>query len=234
MEMQINRTLTDKQQFRYELLQWCGNAEKAEAFIMGGDDNPVQAQPHESSELEDGVYLVHANGKLTRFIGEATEPDGSEVEAIGLKMGGLGIKIALHDEVKDRGISLTTRNNTFYGEEKYFYIEDLDTAVVDMTGEENTYHLRNILNPEIQPDGDWYIPSLGEMYHIFINKKAINTALRYVGGGELREIQYWTSTETCTSNAWQLSLGNGSASWGAYGRDKGAVRLVSAFNTDIL
>lgn len=54
MEIQINRALTDRQQFRYELLQWCGNvedAEKAEAFIMGGDDNPVQVQSDSSQRL---------------------------------------------------------------------------------------------------------------------------------------------------------------------------------------
>ncbi len=35
----------------------------------------------------------------------------SEVVAIGLKMGGFGIKIALHDEANGDGITLTTKGN---------------------------------------------------------------------------------------------------------------------------
>ena len=38
MEIQTSKALSDVQQFRYELLQWCGNvedAEKANTFVMG-------------------------------------------------------------------------------------------------------------------------------------------------------------------------------------------------------
>lgn len=47
MEIQTSKALSDVQQFRYELLQWCGNvedAEKANTFVMGKDEKPVQAQ----------------------------------------------------------------------------------------------------------------------------------------------------------------------------------------------
>lgn len=42
MEIQKNSCLTGKQQFRYELLQWCGSvadAERANAFVMGNDES---------------------------------------------------------------------------------------------------------------------------------------------------------------------------------------------------
>ena len=97
MEIQTSKTLSNVQQFRYELLQWCGNvedAEKANTFVMGKDEKPIQAQLPKSGDIEDGIYLVHADGKATLFELEYTKEDNmdSEVVAIGLKMGGFGIK----------------------------------------------------------------------------------------------------------------------------------------------
>ena len=98
MEIQTSKALSDVQQFRYELLQWCGNvedAEKANTFVMGKDEKPVQER-FPKSGMEDGIYLVHADGKATLFELEYTKDDNmdSEVVAIGLKMGRFGIKIA--------------------------------------------------------------------------------------------------------------------------------------------
>lgn len=56
MEIQTSKALSDVQQFRYELLQWCGNvedAEKANTFVMGKDEKPVQAQLPKSGNMED-------------------------------------------------------------------------------------------------------------------------------------------------------------------------------------
>ena len=94
MEIQTSKALSDVQQFRYELLQRCGNvedAEKANTFVMGKDEKPVQAQLPKSG-IEDGIYLVHADGKAIEQ--EYTKDDNtdSEVAAIGLKMGSFGIK----------------------------------------------------------------------------------------------------------------------------------------------
>ena len=96
MEIQRSKALSDVQQFRYELLQWCGNvedAEKANTFVMGKDEKPVQAQLPKSG-TEDGIYLVHADGKATLFELEYTKDDNmdSEVVAIGLKMGSFEIE----------------------------------------------------------------------------------------------------------------------------------------------
>lgn len=66
MEIQTSKALSDVQQFRYELLQWCGNvedAEKANTFVMGKDEKPVQAKLPKSGNMEDGIYLVHADAK---------------------------------------------------------------------------------------------------------------------------------------------------------------------------
>ena len=234
MEIQTSKALSDVQQFRYELLQWCGNvedAEKANTFVMGKDEKPVQAQLPKSG-MEDGIYLVHADGKATLFELEYTKDDNmdSEVVAIGLKMGSFGIKIALHDEANGDGITLTTKSNSDLKADQDYYIDKYDDAVADMDGARNTNHLRNILNPQIKLADDWYIPSLGELYRIFINKKAINAALEFAEGDKLQDRWYWTSTEGSATNAWRLGLGDGETSgWYTKASDAYRVRAVSAF-----
>lgn len=234
MEIQTSKALSDVQQFRYELLQWCGNvedAEKANTFVMGKDEKPVQAQLPKSG-MEDGIYLVHADGKAILFELEYTKEDNmdSEVVAIGLKMGGFGIKIALHDEANGEGITLTTKSNSELKADQDYYIDKYDDAVADMDGARNTNHLRNILNPQIKLADDWYIPSLGELYRIFINKKAINAALEFAKGDKLQDRWYWTSTESSATYAWFLSLSAGiTGNWNAKASNPLRVRAVSAF-----
>lgn len=234
MEIQTSKALSDVQQFRYELLQWCGNvedAEKANTFVMGKDEKPVQAQLPKSG-MEDGIYLVHADGKATLFELEYTKDDNmdSEVVAIGLKMGSFGIKIALHDEANGDGITLTTKSNSDLKADQDYYIDKYDDAVADMDGARNTNHLRNILNPQIKLADDWYIPSLGELYRIFINKKAINAALEFAKGDKLQDRWYWTSTESSATGAWLLCLGDGTTyGWITKASNTGRVRAVSAF-----
>lgn len=234
MEIQTSKALSDVQQFRYELLQWCGNvedAEKANTFVMGKDEKPVQAQLPKSG-IEDGIYLVHADGKATLFELEYTKDDnmGSEVVAIGLKMGGFGVKIALHDEANGDGITLTTKSNSNLKTDQDYYIDKYDDAVADMDGARNTNHLRSILNPKIKLADDWYIPSLGELYRIFINKKAINAALEFAKGDKLQDRWYWTSTEGGATSAWYLYLSVGiTYFWGTKASDTLRVRAVSAF-----
>lgn len=234
MEIQTSKALSDVQQFRYELLQWCGNvedAEKANTFVMGKDEKPVQAQLPKSG-MEDGIYLVHADGKATLFELEYTKDDNmdSEVVAIGLKMGSFGIKIALHDEANGDGTTLTTKSNSDLKADQDYYIDKYDDAVADMDGARNTSHLRNILNPQIKLADDWYIPSLGELYRIFINKKAINAALEFAKGDKLQDRWYWTSTESSATYAWYLYLGDGDArNWYTKASSTSRVRAVSAF-----
>ena len=234
MEIQKSKALSDVQQFRYELLQWCGNvedAEKANTFVMGKDEKPVQAQLPKSG-IEDGIYLVHADGKATLFELEYTKDDpmDSEVVAIGLKMGSFGIKIALHDEANGDGITLTTKSNSGLKADQDYYIDKYDDAVADMDGARNTNHLRNILNPKIKLADEWYIPSLGELYRIFINKKAINAALEFAKGDKLQDHWYWTSTENSATSAWRLSLyDGGTGNWCTKASSTGRVRAVSAF-----
>ena len=147
-----------------------------------------------------------------------------------LKMGSFGIKIALHDEANGDGITLTTKENGNEENDQAYYTDKYDDAVADMDGARNTNHLRNILNPQIKLADDWYIPSLGELYRIFINKKAINAALEFAKGDKLQDRWYWTSTEDSAPYAWLLRLYDGCASdWGTKASSTYRVRAVSAF-----
>lgn len=259
METEKYNCLSDKEQFRFDLLQWCGSTKdaiEAEEFITGkfrltkeqADmlrfrnaeemkafrewEKAKQAQLPKSGNMEDGIYLVHADGKATLFELDYTKDDNmdSEVVAIGLKMGSFGIKIALHDEANGDGITLTTKANGDEENDKAYYTDIYDDAVADMDGARNTNHLRNILNPQIKLADDWYIPSLGELYRIFINKKAINAALEFAKGERLQDRWYWTSTEISATYAWYLTLSDGGTyGWGSKASDAGRVRAVSAF-----
>lgn len=259
MEIQKYNCLSDKEQFRFDLLQWCGSTKdaiEAEEFITGKFrltreqaemlrfrnteemkafrewEKTKQAQLPKSGKMEDGIYLLHADGEVTLFELEYTKDDNmdSEVVAIGLKMGGFGIKIALHDEANGDGITLTTKKNGNEENDKAYYTDNYDDAVADMDGARNTNHLRNILNPQIKLADDWYIPSLGELYRIFINKKAINAALEFAKGDKLQNRWYWTSTEGSAANAWILTLYDGNTYyWYTKASDTGRVRAVSAF-----
>lgn len=258
MEIQKYNCLSDKEQFRFDLLQWCGSTKdaiEAEEFITGkfrltkeqADmlrfrnaeemkafrewEKTKQAQLPKSG-IEDGIYLIHADGKATLFELEYTKDDpmDSEVEAIGLKMGSFGIKIALHDEANGDDITLTTKANGDEENNQAYYTDNYDDAVADMDGARNTNHLRSILNPQIKLADDWYIPSLGELYRIFINKKAINAALEFAKGDKLQDRWYWTSTELSATSAWGLCLyGGDTRNWFAKASDTFRVRAVSAF-----
>ena len=99
-----------------------------------------------------------------------------------------------------------------------------------MNGKAYTEHLRPILNPEIELSDGWWIPSLGEMYRIFINFGTINRALKFAGGDLIKQDWYWTSTECSAPYAWLLSLSDGGTNyWGTKASDTYRVRPVSAF-----
>ena len=78
--------------------------------------------------------------------------------------------------------------------------------------------------------GQWWLPSIGELYTIFANFEKINFALSLcTGAQQLAREDYWSSTEYSAQIAWFLdfnigSQGNGLKSTGQY-----RVRPVSAF-----
>ena len=99
----------------------------------------------------------------------------------------------------------------------------------DWNGWQNTEHLQAVgLNPAIQLKDGEYVPTLAELYLICLNRKAINAAMRFVGGQELAG-WYWSSTEFSATLAWHLGLTYGLADFSTKAADTGRVRPVSAF-----
>lgn len=243
MEVQTNKALSPMQSFRYELLQWCGNVEdakKANSFVMGSE-NPEQAQLSKpewkhgeaqmpSEDMPDGVYLVQADGQVVLYVDDLTA-DTKDVIGVGIKMGSFNLMVALHDAAKGKTVALTTKDNgTDENKDDPYYFKGYIRAVESMNGKAYTEHLRPILNPEIKLSDGWWIPSLGEMYRIFINFGAINRALKFAGGDLIKQDWYWTSTENSATNGWGLNLGDGNTSyWFTKASYTTRVRPVSAF-----
>ena len=232
-----NKALSPLQNFRYELLQWCGTTEdavKAYQFVVGSNTiGCKKSKPQlEPRQIRDGIYLIDQSGFVIPYDPD-NEPGRSSIEpytiiGVGVKWGEHAIVVALKDEMDGAEITLTTKDTE--EDSPAYYIKNVRDAVADWNHEANTEHLRKVLNPQIKLKDGWYIPAMGEMLFIFLNLKAINAALRYVGGQEIQEDWYWTSTELSSTNAWYLNLGAGIMNYSARASITLHVRAVSAFN----
>ena len=188
-------------------------AQKCWDFVRGGDE--AKKQEPASDRLLDGVYLIDTKGNAVRYDGEDTETT-NDTAYIGIVQGSHSVAISLHDVSEDE-ITLTVKESKKdHGGYKDSYMD----AVQDWDGKGNTERLKQIgLNPAIQLKDGEYIPTLAELYLICLNRKAINAAMRFVGGQELAG-WYWSSTECGATRAWFLYLNNGLA----YGSTKARAR----------
>ena len=59
---------------------------------------------------------------------------------------------------------------------------------------------------------DWYVPALGQLYEIYINKTDINTALANIDGTAFKAYHYWSSSENRSGYAWKILFSDGSIS----------------------
>ena len=77
--------------------------------------------------------------------------------------------------------------------------------------------------------GDWYLPSMGELYAIYGNMGVLNAALGKIAATRLnRNYYYWSSSESSNNGAWSLRFSDGHV----YSDSKGnrlCVRPVLAF-----
>lgn len=198
------------------------NAKKCWDFVRGGDE--AKKQEPASGRLADGVYLIDTKGNAVRYDGEDTETT-NDTAYVGLVQGGHAVAIALHDVSKDEIPLTANESKKDHGGYKDSYMD----AVQDWDGKGNTERLKQIgLNPAIRLKDGEYIPALAELYLICLNQKAINDAMRFVGGQELRG-WCWSSTECSTPNAWYLSLYDGMACNATWAAGESRVRPVSAF-----
>ena len=219
--MEIN----DAMQARMTLLKETGynveTAQKCWDFVRG--DEAKKLEPA-SDRLADGVYLIDTKGNAVRYDGETTE-SVNDTAYIGIVQGSHSVAIALRDVSEDE-ITLTAKESK---KDHGGYKDNYMDAVQDWDGKGNTERLKQTgLNPAIQLKDGEYIPTLAELYLICLNRKAINAAMRFVGGQELKG-WYWSSTESSATYAWTLTLNSGNARYNTKATYTGRVRPVSAF-----
>lgn len=217
-------TINDTMRVRMCLLKENGyNVEAAQKcwdFVRG---NETKKQEPTSDRLADGVYLIDTKGNAVAFAGDDTCAVNDTVY-IGIVQGIHSVAIALKDVSEDE-ITLTSKKDDGKGH----YIDSYMDAVQDWQGKQNTEHLQAVgLNPAIQLRDGEYIPTLAELYLICLNRKAINAAMRFVGGKELAG-WYWSSTEYSATTAWLLGLYGGIAYGSPKATHTNRVRPVSAF-----
>lgn len=219
-------TINDAMQVRMTLLKETGyNVETAQRcwdFVRGSDE--TKKQEPASDRLEDGVYIIDCKGNAVRYDGENTETTNF-TSYIGIVQGSHSVAIALQDLIDDE-IALTTKESE---KDHSGYKDSFMDAVLDWGGKGNTERLKQIgLNPAIQLIDGEYIPALAELYLICLNQKAINAAMRFVGGQELKG-WYWSSTECSATHAWYLCHDDGYAGYGTKATPARKVRPVSEF-----
>ena len=224
------KIMSEKSSLKMQLLQQMGNdIEKAKAAYQWLNEDQDVDTPQVSAAIEskpDGIYLVSEDGSVILFGSEWKKPE-SPVKYIGVKWGSHSLAVALHDQANGEDITLTAKKD----ETEYDgYIDTYLDAVANWTGRANTEHLKQIgLNKEISLAENEYIPALGEMLFVFLNRKAINEALEAVGGTPIDGVWYWTSTESSAAYAWYLYLNSGTVYSGPKASGTRRVRAVSAF-----
>jgi hypothetical protein len=229
------KIMSEKSSLKMQLLQQMGNdIEKAKAAYQwlceDREDVPQVSAVTESKP--DGIYLIFESGKALPFNPDkGVESDqvanDGPVRYIGIKWGSRTLAVALHDQANGNDITLTTKKG---GESYKGYIDNYLDAVADWDGKTNTEHLKQIgLNKDITLSDNEYIPALGEMLFVFLNRKAVNQAIEAVGGTPIDGVWYWTSTERSATYAWFLRLSNGFAGTGPKASYTLRVRAVSAF-----
>ena len=213
--MQVRMTLLKETGYNVETAQKCWD------FVRGSDE--AKKQEPASDRLADGVYIIDCKGNAARYDGETTE-SVNDAAYIGIVQGSHRVAIALQDVSEDE-ITLTSKKDDGKGR----YIDNYLDAVQDWNGRQNPEHLQAVgLNPAIQLKDGEYIPTLAELYLICLNRKAINDAMRFVGGQKLAG-WYWSSTEYSATYAWYLGLTYGNAGNGTKATYAGRVRPGSAF-----
>lgn len=213
--------MNEEQKLRVEILSACGYnieaARKCWDFVRSGYE--VKKQESACDRLADGIYLINEYEELVPFDGKEKIGMGL-VTHIGIVQGNRSLAISLHD-VSKNAVSLTTNVSKEYRED---YKDEYMYAVEDWDGNFNTERLKQIgLAIELE-DGE-YIPALAELYLINLNQDAINAAMRFAGGQELKG-WYWSSTEKNATNMWGLYLVNGNAGIQAKATSTGRVRPV--------
>lgn len=215
----LRASLLDKVNYDVNEARKCFN------FIVGEDSCSAQrVNSINPKDYADGVYICYNDGHNELYDDNNPKDD---VRGIGLVVGNHSLCVSLRD-IDDT--KLTNRDDKS-GYDKY--ISDWDLARTDYDGDENTKHIQEI-GTDIKLANGEYIPSLGELYLIYLHRYKINKALSYVYGKQIADEWYWSSTETSATHAWLLLLNYGYQGYGSKTSGQRRVRPVSALISSTL
>ena len=104
-------------------------------------------------------------------------------------------------------------------------ITDSTLAITDLDGKKNTstvlayckangkscpaFEYVNSYKTEGTKAGDWYLPSMGELYAIYGNMGVLNVALGKIAATRFTINWYWSSSEDSNRLAWYLKFRDG-------------------------
>ena len=203
---------------KYAILKGVGfDLQKAKECYDFINEEPVTA---DEAKRRDGIYLIYHNGEVKPY---ANGCSNENVRYIGVVHNGHSFALALNDITGVRLLPADKKS----GERKLLGREC--DAIYDFGSAKNTEALiednpalRDVLN-----DGE-AIPALGVLNIIAHLRDEINNALDYIGGRELKDTWYWSSTESSRACAWSVHFSTGNAG-GTYKYIAYAVRAVAAF-----
>ena len=216
------KALTSDQKLRLYLFNEYGHdAADAYKFITEkAPEAPVKPQ----TPRPDGVYYIYPDGTSELFDYRLQNLPQKDVARIGVVMGQHSLAVNLHDF---DSCSLTNKKDNA---EYNGYITERNDAVADWNGRSNTEHILEIGTNIVLDENEW-IPSVAELYLIYLNKRSINAAIYYSGGSRIKDGWYWSSTEFSATNAWLLHLYDSTlAGWGVKVQHSNYVRAVTVFD----
>ena len=170
----------------------------------------------------DGVYYLYEDGTNEPFDYEKRNAPTKKVKRIGVVMGSHALAVNLED-LPEQTLTNAKDPGKYDG-----YISEYDDAVADWNGKANTEHIKSI-GTGIELKEDEWIPSVAELYLIYLNKRSINAAIELSGGSRIKDGWYWSSTEYSATRAWNLHLYDGCL-WLTKVSSSNYVRAVAAFH----
>lgn len=230
--------MTENQKLKMELLKEFAINDEPKTIevcrqmykFMVEDEGQAPASKPDTKQLKDGVYYVTTDGMAIPYSAVLTSPE--DLKGVGVVMGERSIIVALTESPAGEETTLTIQKDP--SNLKGNYIDTCIDAAADWNGRENTEHLKAVgLSDNIHLVDGQYIPSMGEMYLIYMNRKEVNAALAKAGGQPIADDGYWTSTEYSATRAWCLYLSTGAMSNYIKATNTLRVRPVSAFLSHI-
>lgn len=204
---------------KYAILKGVGfDLQKAKECYDFINEEPVTVDG--ANKRRDGIYLICHNGEVKPYTNGCSNEN---VRYIGVVHNGHSFALALND-ITDVALLPDGKKA---GKRKRLdrecdAIYDFDSAKNTEALSEDNPALRDVLN-----EGE-AIPALGVLNIIAHLRDEINEALAYIGGQELKDTWYWSSTESSLVSAWFVYFSSG----GTYSSNKYiayAVRAVTEF-----